>query len=150
MPRALESLLIALFALVFQAPFLAAMFWAVYGADLNYTQWQLAVLLAVAGAVSAFVAAWFMLGRVGLRRYAEGARLGLWSALGFYLMWILLFGVVPAVVGLEQGRLGDSVLYFAEIVWIVLLASRGLPLIVGPLGGLAYVGIKRLVARPGS
>ena len=80
---------------------------------MTQTQWGLAVFLELAGMLAAFIAAWRMLAHGRLERYPEGLRLGLWTALGFYFMWVLLFGVIPAFAGLEQGRLVDSLFYFA-------------------------------------
>ncbi len=147
MTRLGESLLVGCFALVFEAPFLLAMFALVYGWNPNSTQWSLAVLLALAGALAAFLAAFFLLRRRRLAGYGDGVRLGLWAAAGFYLMWVFLFGVIPGIAGLEQGRLADTAGYFAAIVWIVLKVSYGVPILVGILGGLLYVALKRARLR---
>jgi hypothetical protein len=92
--------------------------------------------------ISAFVAARLMLAGSRLESYADGLKLGLWSAGGFYLGWIFVFALIPALVGAPEGLgifLGFLLMATGHVVW----TSGGLPVIVGMVGGLIYIAIKR-------
>ena len=98
---------------------------------------------------AAFAAARLLLARSAIETWSDGLKLGLWSAVGFYLGWLFVFALVPALVGASDGLSGFLV-FFLRASGHVLWSSGGLPLFVGIAGGLIYVALKRrlLPVRP--
>ena len=144
MGRNTEALVIALFAGVVAAPILFVFSWIVIGPQPSGNHLNVAVLLSLAGMASAFVAARLLLARAPIVSYADGVRLGLWSAMGFYLGWLLVFAVIPALVGAAGGWAG-LLGFFLRAAGHVIWASGGLPIVIGIIGGLLYVALKRRV-----
>jgi len=142
MGRNTEAAVIAVFAAVVAGPVLAAFSWLVIGPQASGNHIQIALVLSLAAMISAFVAARLMLTGSRLESYADGLKLGLWSAGGFYLGWIFVFALIPALVGAPEGLgifLGFLLMATGHVVW----TSGGLPVIVGMVGGLIYIAIKR-------
>ena len=143
MGRNAEAAVIAVFAAVVAGPVLAAFNWIVIGPQASGNHIQIALVLSLAAMASAFVAARLILAGSRLESYADGLKLGLWSAGGFYLGWIFVFALIPALVGASDG-LGAFLGFFLRATGHVVWTSGGLPVIVGVAGGLLYVAIKRL------
>ncbi|HSM20403.1 MAG TPA: hypothetical protein VK844_08555 [Hyphomicrobiales bacterium] len=142
MGRNSEAAVIAVFAAVVAGPVLALFSWFAIGPQASGNHVQIPLVLSFAAMASAFVAARLMLARAGIDNYADGLKLGLWSAGGFYLSWIFVFALIPALVGTADG-LGAFLGFFLRATGHVVLTSGGLPVIVGAAVGLLYIAIKR-------
>jgi hypothetical protein len=142
MGRTTEAAVIALFAAVVAGPVLALFSWIAIGPQASGNHVQIPLALSLAAMVSAFIAARLMLAGAGIESYADGLKLGLWSAGGFYIGWIFVFALIPALVGAPEGP-GAFLVFFLRAAGHVLWTSGGLPIIVGVMGGLMYVAIRR-------
>ena len=142
MGRNTEAAVIALLAAAVAGPVLALFSWLVIGPQASGNHVQIPLVLSLAAMASAFVAARLMLAWAGIESYADGLKLGLWSAGGFYLGWIFVFALIPALVGAPDG-LGAFLGFFLRATGHVVWTSGGLPVIVGVAGGLVYVAIKQ-------
>jgi hypothetical protein len=138
MTRTWESLLIALYALLFEAVALAIALPLFVGLNGVPRHLGFAALLVVLGTLSVFVVARLALRHGPIRTWQRGCRIGLWAAAGFYLSVVALFGLLPAIAALSAGHFRNSAGYLAEFVGIVARGSYGLPVIVGALGGALY------------
>jgi hypothetical protein len=146
MGRNSEATVIAIFAAMIAAPTLVIFSWVVIGPQASGNHVQIALILSVAAMASAFVAARLLLARSRIDTYADGIKLGLWSACGFYLGWLFVFALVPALVGAPDGWMA-FLGFFLRAAWYVLWTSGGLPIILGVVGGLLYIAIKRRIMR---
>lgn len=147
MGRTAEAALVALFAAGIAVPATVVFTYVAIGPQKSGTHVDIMLALSLAGVASAFVAARLILRGSNLTTYRAGLVLGLWAAFGFYIVWIVIFAGIPALVATYDGRFAEGAGYFAEFTWIVLLASRGLPVAAGVCGGLGYVALKRRLAR---
>ena len=137
-----EALVIAGFAGLVAAPVLAAFSWLVIGPQASGNHVSIELVLTLAAMAAAFAAARLLLTWSAIETWSDGLKLGLWSAVGFYLGWLLVFALVPALVGTSDG-LSGFLGFFLRASGHVLWTSGGLPLIVGIAGGLMYVALKR-------
>ena len=142
MTRTAEAMVIAAFAALVAAPVLAAFSWLVIGPQASGNHVSIALVLTLAATVSTFAAARLLLARSAIETWSDGLRLGLWSAAGFYVGWLFVFALVPALIGASDGLSGFLGL-FLRASGHVLWTSGGLPLIVGIAGGLMYIALKR-------
>ena len=142
MTRNGEAMVIAGFAGLVAAPVLAAFSWLVIGPQASGNHLSIVLVLTLAAMVSTFAAARLLLARSAIETWSDGLKLGLWSAAGFYLGWLFVFALVPALVGASDG-LSGFLGFFLRASGHVLWTSGGLPLIVGCAGGLVYVALKR-------
>ncbi|HUE46625.1 MAG TPA: hypothetical protein VMO81_10260 [Aestuariivirgaceae bacterium] len=149
MTRTAEAMLIAGFAALVAAPVLAAFGWLVIGPQASGNHVSIVLVLTLAAMVSTFVAARLLLARSVVETWSDGLKLGLWSAVGFYLGWLFVFALVPALVGAPDG-LSGFVGFFLRASGHVLWISGGLPLIVGIAGGLMYIALKRRLMPAGN
>ena len=149
MTRNAEAMVIAGFAALVSAPVLAAFSWLVIGSQASGMHLSIVLVLALAAMVSTFVAARILLARSAIETWSEGLKLGLWSAAGFYLGWLFVFALVPALVGASDGLsgfLGFILRASGHVLW----TSAGVPLIVGIAGGLLYIALKRRLMPVGN
>ena len=144
MGRNAEATLIAVFAALVAAPVLVAFSWLVIGPQTSGNHGQIALILSLAAMASAFIVARFLLARSAIETYADGVKLGVWSAGGFYLGWLFVFALIPALVGASEGWAAFAA-FFLRAAGHVIWSSGGVPLLVGVVGGLLYIAIKRLV-----
>jgi hypothetical protein len=149
MTRNGEAMVIAGFAALVAGPVLAAFSWLVIGPQASGNHVSIAIVLTLAAMVSTFAAARLLLARFSIETWSDGLKLGLWSAVGFYLGWLFVFALVPALVGASDG-LSGFVGFFLRASGHVLWTSGGLPLVVGVAGGLMYVALKRRLMPAGT
>lgn len=147
MGRNAEAAVIAIFAAVIAVPSLAIFSWLAVGPQPSGNHVHLAVLLSIAGAVAAFVSARLLLARSALYTWRDGLKLGVSSALVFYVFWILLFAGIPALIGAPRDSWIAAISFLLRASWHVMATSRGLPIIIGVAGGLAYVHLKQRMIR---
>jgi hypothetical protein len=142
MGRNTEAAVIGLFTTAVSTPIVAAVSWALIGPQASGNHVGIALILAFAATVAAFVAARLLLARSAIDSYAEGVKLGALSAVGFYFGWLLVFALIPALVGAPDGWAGFLGFFLraaGHVIWI----SGGLPVIVGIAIGLSYIALKR-------
>jgi hypothetical protein len=149
MTRNGEALAIAGFAALVAGPALAAFSWLVIGPQASGNHLSLVVLLTLAAMAAAFAAARLLLARSAIVTRSDGLKLGLWAAVGFYLGWLFVFALIPALVGASDGLSGFLGFLF-RATGHVLWTSGGLPLVVGAAGGLVYVALKRRLMPAGT
>jgi hypothetical protein len=142
MTRNVEAMVIAGFAGLVAGPVLAAFSWLVVGPQASGNHVSIALVLTFAAMAAAFATARLLLARSVITTFSDGLKLGLWSAVGFYLGWLFVFALVPALVGASDG-LSGFVSFFLRASGHMLWTSGGLPLIVGIAGGLMYIALKR-------
>jgi hypothetical protein len=142
MGRNSEAAVIGLFTGVVSAPVVAAVSWVLIGPQASGNHVAIALILALAAMASAFVSARLLLARSAIENYGDGVKLGALSAVGFYFGWLLVFALVPALVGAPGGWaafLGFFLRAAGHVIW----TSGGLPVIVGIAIGLSYIALKR-------
>lgn len=149
MTRTAEAAVIAAFAGLVAAPVLAAFSWLVIGPQASGNHVSIVLVLTLAAMVSTFAAARLLLARSAIETHSDGLKLGLWSAAGFYLGWLFVFVLVPALVGASDG-LSGFLGFFLRALGHVLWTSGGLPLNVGIAGGLMYIALKRRLMPAGT
>jgi hypothetical protein len=149
MTRTAEALVIAGFAALVAGPVLAAFSWLVIGPQASGNHLSIVLVLTLAAMGASFAAARLLLARSPIETWSDGVKLGLWSAVGFYLGWLFVFALVPALVG-ASGGLGGFLGFFLRASGHVLRTSGGLPLIVGIAGGLLYIALKRRLMPAGT
>lgn len=149
MTRNAEAMAIAGFAGLVAGPVLAAFSWLVVGPQASGNHLSIALVLTLAAMAATFSAARLLLARSAIETYADGLKLGLWSAAGFYLGWLFVFALIPALVGASDGPIG-FLGFFVRASAHVLWTSGGLPLVVGITGGLMYVALKRRLMPAGT
>jgi len=134
-----ESLRITAFAVVLEVPILLAFGLIVkFGSGSAYELFGWTAFLALLGAVCVFAAAWGFLQNWAIDSARRGALFGLAAALVFYLFLFILFGVIPASTAIAAGRGATALSYLGLILKVIFLTSRGLPLVLGAIGGAAY------------
>jgi len=138
MTRTWESVLIAVYALLFQAVALAIALPLFVGPSGVSRHLGFAALLVVLGTLSVFLVARLALRHGPIRTWQRGCRIGLWAAACFYLSVVALFGLLPAIAALSAGHFRNSAGYLADVIGIAVRGSYGLPVIVGALGGALY------------
>jgi len=143
MSRNAEAAIVAMFAGIVALPALLAFSWIAIGPQASGNHLAVALALSMAAVASAFVAARFLLIRSRLDTFADGAKLGAWSAVGFYLFWLAIFVGIPALAGAPDGSWSAFATFILRAAWQVLWTSVGLPLVIGVAGGLAYIALKR-------
>jgi len=149
MTRNAEAVVIAGFAALVAAPVLAAFSWLVIGPQASGNHVSIVLVLTLAAMAAAFAAARLLLARSAIATWSDGLKLGLSSAAGFYLGWLFVFALVPALLGAPDG-LSEFVGFVLRASGHVLWTSGGLPLIVGIAGGLMYVTLKRRLMPAGT
>lgn len=147
MGRNAEAAVIAIFAAVVAVPSLAIFSWLAIGPQPSGNHVHIAVFLSMAGALSAFVSARLLLARSGLHAWRDGVKLGLLSALVYYVFWILFFAGVPALVGAPRDSWIAAITFLLRAGWHVIGTSWGVPVIVGVAVGFAYVSVKQRLTR---
>ena len=149
MTRNAEAVVIAGFAALVAAPVLAAFSWLVIGPQASGNHVSIVLVLTLAAMAATFAAARLLLARSAIATWSDGLKLGLSSAAGFYLGWLFVFALVPALLGAPDG-LSEFVGFVLRASGHVLWTSGGLPLIVGIAGGLMYVTLKRRLMPAGT
>lgn len=142
MRRTREAAVIALFAALVATPALVAFSWLAIGPQSSGNHLNVALILSLAAVMSAFVSARLLLARAAIETYADGMKLGLLSSGIFYLGWLFVFALVPALIGAPEGVRGFLGFFLSasgHVVW----TSGGLPVIGGVAAGLMYIVIKR-------
>lgn len=142
MGRNTEAAVIALFSAVVSTPIVAAVSWALIGPQASGNHLGIAIILALSAMASAFVAARLFLARSPIDSYADGVKLGVLSAFGFYFGWLIVFALVPALVGAPDGW-GRFLGFFLRAAGHAIWTSGGLPIVVGIAVGLSYIALKR-------
>ena len=142
MTRNAEAMVIAGLAALIASPVLAAFSWLAIGPQASGNHVSIVLVLTLAAMAAGFAAARLLLARSAIETWSDGLKLGLWSAVGFYLGWLFVFALVPALVGAPDGLsgfLGFVLRASGHVLW----TSGGLPLIVAISGGLMYIALMR-------
>jgi len=142
MSRNVEATVIAVLAALVAAPVLIAFSWFAIGHQRSGNHVQIPMILSLAAMASAFLAARVLLARSTIETYADGVKLGVWSAVGFYLGWLFVFALIPALVGAAEGWMAFSG-FFLRAAGHVIWTSGGVPIVLGVVGGLLYIALKR-------
>jgi hypothetical protein len=150
MSRTTEALVVAVYAGIVTVPALIAFIYLVIGIQASGNHVGILILLSLGSMISTFVVAWLHLGKSGLTTYRAGAIVGIFAGLAFYIFWIGIFGVIPSLVAAMDYRLSEAWQYFAATFWIVIAESRGIPILVGLLGGLGYIALKQRLSTGNS
>ena len=138
MSRWLQAARITLYAVVLEIAVLSIALPAFVGREAMPRHIGFAAFLSILGAISVFCVVVLGLRHGPIDSAARGARLGLWAAGCFYLGLVFLFGALPSLPAVSEGRIGEAFEFLGTVLWAIAVGSYGLPIIIGVIGGAIY------------